>query len=372
MVTLADDNAVLAAPGALTPPAEETTVVDRSSVLAAYRSAATELGDGDVSHLFVWGPPGSGKSLLTRRVLAEQLDAEPTVVACGDYGSNYGVAVALANALDPTGEQFSQSGHAEEAVLATLADRLGSASGVVVLDGVETIETEAFLSTVVDATADGGVRFVCVADDRSVRNELPVALRRRLCERELYVDAYDRPTIRQILAARVDAAFREGTVSPEVLDRCSALVSTSFGGDLGRGIRLLAFVAVVADEDDATRVSLDHVDHAHDRLVSRRLQAHLADASPHRARLLRALLECPSGDDAPRIGTLYETYREHCEEAGVDPISERGIHDHLRSLRETEFVTVTSHRTGEPGHYYRYHLAVQPAAVRLALAAVGE
>lgn len=371
MVTLADDNAVLAAPGALTPSNDETTVVDRESVLREYRTAARSLREGDVSHLFVSGPRGSGKSLLTRRVLAEQLDEDPTVVACDEYGSNYDVAVALANALDPTGEQLSQTGHAEETVLATLEDRLGSASGVVVLDDVATIDLKPFLSTVVDATADGDVRTVCVADDRSVRNELSTPLRRRLCERELYVGAYDRPTVRQILATRVEAAFYEGAVTPEVLDWCAELVDSSLGGDVGRGIRLLAFVAFVADEDGATRVSLDHVSRAHDRLVSQQIQSHLADASPHRARCLRALLGT-SRDDPPRIGPLYETYREHCEADGVEPISERGLHDHLRSLRETGFVAVTSHRTGEPGHYYRYHLAVEPAAVRLALAASDE
>lgn len=376
MITPGDDNAVLAVPAALTPAYDPSEIVDRVPVQSAYRDALAEMLDDVSPHLFVSGPQGTGKSLLTRQRLDEQLraDQRSVVLSCGDYDSGYAAAVALANALDPDGTQLADTGHAETAVMETLADRLASTgAAVVVLDDVDTVATEPLLPAVADATMKTAVATICVANDRSVRNELAYPIRRRLCARELRFERYSREDIRQILRQRIDTAFHEEVFSPEAIDRCVALVQSTFDGDVGQAIHLLAFVAVVADEDGTSRVTPEHVTRARDRVVSHRVQAHLADASTHRTWCLRALFECSSAsDDPPRIGELYETYCELCERAGADPISERGFHDHLRALRTAELASVTSHRSGTPGHYYRYHLAVEPAVVRLALAALSE
>lgn len=376
MVRPPADNAVLAAPAALTPAYDGATIVDREAIVTSYRDAVAEMLDGDDPHLFISGPPGTGKSLLTRHVLDEELGAEQrsVVVQCAEHDSAYGVAVTLANALDPAGDTLASTGHSEQAVMEVLADRLiETTATVVVLDGVDAVATDPLVPTVADATVETDLATILVASDRTLRNDLPYPIRRRLCARELHVERYDADIVREILRSRVAAAFEEGVVSPEALDRCTTLVQSALDGDVGEGVRLLAFVAIVADEDGTERVTADHVGRAHDRLASQRIQDHLAEASPHRAGCLRALHErVTAAGDAPRIDDLYATYREHCEIDGLDSISKRGFHDHLRALRDAGLVSVTSHRSGTPGHYYRYHLAVQPAAVRLALAATGD
>lgn len=374
MIRPGDDNAVLAAPAALWPAHRETTVVDRDTVRADFRAAVDGMLGEDRPHLFVVGPRGVGKSLLTRRVVDERVgeDRRTVFVSCDEHGSAYGVAVALANALDPAGQQYSRTGHSKERVTRALAERLAAADGtVVVLDEVETVGRE-LLSTVADAMVKGGAATICVTNDPTLRNDLSVPVRRRLFARELVVGPYDRAEVRRILRSRATAAFADDAITPEALDRCTDLVRSVFDGDVRRGIELLSFVAVVADEDGAERATVDHVDRARDRLVSHRIRETLDDGSAHRRRCLRAVFDCTAEGDAPRIGTLYERYRAVCDAEGVDPISERGVHDHLGALREAGFVTVTSHRTGEPGHYYRYDLAVGRPAVRLALAALGD
>jgi len=368
------DNAVLAVPAALEPAFEDGPVVDRESIAAAYRDAVAGMLGGDRPGLFVAGPRGTGKSLLTRRVLDDALTADQrsVVVQCAEHDTAYGVAVALANALDPSAPSLAPTGHAEQAVMETLADRLAeTTAAVVVLDDVETVATDPLLPTIADATRETTLATILVANDHTFRNELSYPIRRRLCARELAVDRYDDEVVRKILDSRVDAAFEAGAVSPEALDQCTQIVQSDLDGDLGAGVRLLAFVAVVADEDGAGYVTAEHVTRARDRLVSQRISDHLADASIHRAACLRALSErVTAAGDAPRIDDLYATYREQCEAENIDPISKRGFHDHLRALREAGLVTVTSHRSGTPGHYYRYHLAVEPSAARLALAGV--
>lgn len=374
MVRPGDDNAVLAVPAALWPAHEETPVVDRETVQSDFRAALDGMLDGDRPHLFVVGPRGVGKSLLTRRVVDERGSQHhrSVFVSCDEHGSAYGVAVALANALDPTGQQYSRTGHSKERVMRTLADRLAAAEEtIVVLDEVDTVGRE-LLSTVADATVGDGVATVCVSNDPAVRNDLAVPVRRRLCARELVVGPYDAAEVRQILRSRATAAFHDDAITPEALDRCTELVRSTFDGDIGQGVELLSFVAIVADEDGAERATVDHVERARDRLVSHRVRETLDDGSPHRRRCLQAVFDCTAEGSAPRIGTLYERYRAVCDTEGVQPISERGVHDHLGALREAGFVTVTSHRTGEPGHYYRYDLGVERAAARLALAALGE
>jgi|GEM_PF-2827114 len=373
MDALGDDTAVLASAASLDPADAEHPIVDRERVQSDFRTALTGMLSGDRPHLFVYGDAGVGKSLLTRRLLDEHVDGDrqSVVIDCEDYGSAYGVAVALANVLAPEEPPLARTGHSKATVLAQVDERLRAAGDtLVVLDSVDAVDAPGLLEQLLDGIVAGGVATICVASDESLRNDLPLAVRRRLCARELVLTPYDRDDVYRILEQRASTAFREGALSPEVLDRCVTVVESTFDGDVGRGIRLLGFVALVADEDGATQVTADHVTHARDRLVSQRISDHLADAPRHRAGCLRAVHDCVTGrDEAPRIDALYEAYRVHCREDGVDPISKRGFHGHLRALRDAEIVTATSHRSGTPGHYYRYDLGVEPSAVQLALAA---
>lgn len=373
MDALGDDTAVLASAAPLDPADAEHPIVDRERIQSAFRTALTGMFSGDRPHLFVYGDAGVGKSLLTRRLLAEYVGGErrSVVIDCEDYGSAYGVAVALANALAPGEPPLARTGHSKATVLARVDERLRAARDtLIVLDAVDTVDAPALLEQLLDGIVAGGVATICVTSNHTLRNDLSLPVRRRLCARELVLTPYDRDDVYRILEQRATAAFREGALSPEVLDRCVTVVESAFDGDVGRGIRLLGFVALVADEDGATHVTTDHVTHARDRLVSQRISDHLADAPRHRAGCLRAVHGCvTSRDEAPRIDALYDAYRAHCREDGVDPISKRGFHGHLRALRDAEIVTATSHRSGTPGHYYRYHLGVEPSAVQLALAA---
>ena len=373
MDTPGDDTAGLASGAPLDPADTGHPIVDRERLQSAYRTALAGMLSGDRPHLFVHGDAGVGKSLLTRRLLDEHLggERESVVIDCDAHGSAYGAAVALANALAPSEAPLARTGHSKATVLTRVDERLREAEGtLVVLDAIDAVDAPALLEQLVDGIVAGGVATICVASDHAVRNDLPLPIRRRLCARELVFTPYERDDLYRILEQRATAAFRDGALSPEVLDRCVTVVESTFDGDVERGIRLLGFVALVADEDGARQVSTEHVTHARDRMVSQRISDHLADAPHHRAGCLEAVHNCVTGrDEAPRIDTLYDAYRTRCREDGVDPISKRGFHDHLRALRDGDIVTTTSHRSGTPGHYYRYDLGVEPSAVQLALAA---
>jgi cell division control protein 6 len=347
------------------PPPE---LVDRATERDRCRAALAALVGGEARGLFVAGDPGLGKSL----VVGDAVDAVDTAgwtvgrVACCRFDTEYRLAVALANALRD-GDRLSATGHSRAAVRAALSTELDRGPTLLVFDDLTTDAPLGLLDEVAGLDVGPPLATVCVADALAVRNGLSFRARRVVCERELRFARYDRATVRRILADRTRAALSADAVEDGVLDRVARAVGDRYDGDVSSGISLLAHAVESATDCGARVVTPDDVDAARTTLAAERVREVVSGTSVHRALTLGATATATDGETAPRFDDVFAVYERAARAADVDPITDRGVHDHLGALRGDGVVTVTSHRGGSPGHFYRYRLDGASEAVRRAL-----
>lgn len=345
-------------------------IVGRSDELAAFRGVLEDIYDDACRHCFVYGQRGIGKTLLSRTAPERIPHEEWTVrsVSADRFESGYRLLIGMVNAFRADDRTLTPTGHAREAVVDALETELAAAAPVLfVLDDVDAVDPADWLLEIVESAAELEVATLCVANSYSYRNELPFPVRQRLCEREIILTPLERSAVREALWDRSTAALGEGVLSADALAACVDLVTGQFEGNLRWGIEVLQIAAEQLLARDGTRLTRSDVDDARIDLETRRITRSLLDAPVHRSFTFFGLVVPTLDEPAPRIGDVYESYQRVCSGADADPITVRALHDHLDSLRSDGFVSVTSHRSGTPGHYYRYHLEASPAASRRAL-----
>jgi cell division control protein 6 len=353
----------------LDPSRQPPDIVDRTAERDGCREAVAALTRGDARGLFVSGDPGLGKSLVVRDAVDTVDTADWTVgrVDCHEFGTEYRLAVAVVNALRGR-QRLSPTGHSREAVTAALSTELDRRPTLLVFDDLTTDSPLDLLDELAGLDVDPPLATICVADTLAVRNELSFRARRRVCEREIRFSRYDQGTVRRILTDRARAALSADAVTDEVLDFLTLSVVDRYGGDLSRGISLLAHAVENTAEQGTRAVTLDDVDAARTALATERVREAVTGSPIHRGLTLGATVAAAGSEGRPRFDEVFAVYERAARAATVDPITDRGVHNHLGALRQAGLVTVTSHRSGSPGHFYRYHLAVDPEAVRRGLA----
>lgn len=343
-------------------------IVGRSDERTAFRGVLEDLFDGACRHCFVYGQRGIGKTLLARTVTERISDEEWTVrsVTADRFESAYTLLIGLVNAFRADDGRLASTGHARDTVLDALRAELAAAAPVLlILDDVDAVDPTDLLVEVWEIAKDLEVATLCIANDYSYRNELPFPVRQRLCEREIFLSPPDRPAVREVLSNRSTAALSDGVLSSDALETCVDLVVDQYEGNLRWGIEVLVIAAERLEARDGSTLTPSDVDDARIERESRRITRSLTDAPDHRAFTFAGLLATTRDQPAPRIGEIHASYERICAGSDAEPITVRGLHDHLDSLRSDGFVSVTSHRSGTPGHYYRYHLEPShPAAGR--------
>ncbi len=76
------------------------------------------------------------------------------------------------------------------------------------------------------------------------------------------------------------------------------------------------------------------------------------------------------GDTPCRTRRIYEEYTDLCQFAGVDPLAQRSVHNHLSDLRMLGILTAEENRSGSRGNYYSYALDVPFSSALSALSDV--
>jgi cell division control protein 6 len=362
-------------------------LVGRDRQIEDYLEALMPVFDGhSPEHVFLFGPNGSGKTATTRFMLRELradldevdqgVDLSTIWCRCNSIGTDYMLAIKLANRLLPAEDQVNR-GHAEDVVYDRLFGALEDVGGtiLIVLDEIDRIEDlDTFMYEITRARSAGGrlddtkVGVVGISKNRDFYENLSSDVKSSLNDKTIDFPAYEGDDLKEILENRVESAFATGVVSKDVAPLCAAYAA-KHKGDARFGLDLLRKSGDLAKRDELEQVTEEHVKKARDDVVENRLEKELDNMTNEAMRTVYALCVLgANGEDEPRTRTIYEKYRGLCETSGKKGVSNVQLNDYLSNLEDARIVEKYENR-GDGGRFNRYSLRHDVATVVGAIAA---
>lgn len=363
-------------------------IQERDEEIDAYMNALQPVVDGwEPNNIFVYGNTGVGKTAVTDFLLDrlredvdqyDDIDLHVLSLNCKTLNSSYQVAIELVNELRPEGAEISSTGYPQQTIFKKLYTELDKLGGTVliVLDEIDSIGTRDELLYELprarsnDKLTETKVGLIGVSNDFKFRDRLDPRVQDTLCERELHFPPYDAPELQNILESRVDVALAEGSLEDSVPRLCAALAAKD-SGSARQALDLLRLAGEHAENRDDDIITESHVEAAKEMLEQERVEEGMRELTVNGHFALLAVVSMAAKGDTPcRTRRIYEEYTNLCQFAGVDPLAQRSVHNHLSDLRMLGILTAEENRSGSRGNYYSYALDVPFSSALSALSDV--
>jgi cell division control protein 6 len=327
---------------------------------------------GTREHALVWGPVGTGKTVVTKRfcqdfaaVLAKKGRRMETVhVNCRRRKS---AALAMLGILNHFEPHYPERGFSVGEMMSDLRKHLERRDChlVVILDEVDALLRADGSNLVYDLTRfndEVGQRWVGISlvliSQQFVLDQLDeAALSTFKRSNVLEVHPYDQSQMEDIVAQRVQMSFVSGTVDPEAVSLVSDIAGEVPGGarsgpgDARLGIELLWKAGVLADDTHDDLVTPEHVRAAKAETYSIVTESKLRNQPRHPLLVLMALARRLDRDGGAyaTTGALEDTYQLLCEEYNETPRGHTQFWKYLKQLEDAGFMYSRISGKGQAG-----------------------
>ncbi|MCU0849723.1 MAG: AAA family ATPase [Candidatus Thermoplasmatota archaeon] len=186
-----------------------------------------EFLQGNATHIFIHGPPGTGKTASVKFIF-KNLREEALACYVNCFNKNTRMAVLHSMFLDffkqkrPTHMMPSRRGIAYDELLGSFCEELRKAKTkiVVCLDEVDHFEENDLIYDLIRAGSDGvHVQIISISNDPLVFKNLDPRVKSSLFPiEEMAFNPYTKKEMAEIIRERVDAAFREDVVTKDAVD----------------------------------------------------------------------------------------------------------------------------------------------------------
>lgn len=365
-------------------------ILCRDEVIEKYTSVLKPIYKGrPPQNAFLYGDTGVGKTAATkflRETLerdiekknaqsdGEQINLNVIWINCENFTtaehetSSYQVAIGIVNRLREAEDRISGTGYAPQHVYDLMYSEIDSLGGAVliILDEVDRIGSDDTLLYELPRSRDIGyventrVGVIGISNDYTFRKKLSPKVKDTLCETEIKFPAYSATELKTILQARAELSLYDDAYNQETIALCSALAYQEASGSARRAIRLLRRSAEIAEENDSEQIQESHVRSADEDLEYGNIIGSLVDQDEQKLYILQAFAHLDAAGRTPaRTGTVHAAYsrvaQSYYEEKEKEPLTQRGMFNHLSKLVMFGFVNTIDHNKGAEGGQWNEH-----------------
>ena len=312
------------------------------------------------SNLLLYGKTGTGKTAVTRYVLA-RLKTEAnnpnlvlayvnTRLADGEYRTLADFARFLNLKKE---KQIPLTGLAIGEVVDRISDNIKSNKKkvVLVLDEIDYL-VKLFGDDILYAFTRSGEKLspgflaiVGISNDLKFKEGLDPRVLSSLSEEELVFPPYTVDELREILTERAKVAFRSGVASRAAINLCAAMAGSEHG-DARRAIDLLRIAGEVAEREGLREIDDSCIRKASDKMEVDRVDEAIRSLPVQNKVILSAVSMFDGGTNT---GELYLAYTNLCKKMGIEILTQRrlsGILGDLDLLGLVEASVVSKGRRG--------------------------
>ena len=330
------------------------------------------------SNLLVYGKPGTGKTLVVKKVLSKiQERVEKSNFPIKLVYSNsknettlYGLLVSIGRQLGLNEKELPTTGLAISEVFKRLLNRIRTEK----LNAVFVIDEIDYLAQLVVKTGKdilyqltraneqleiGSLTMVGISNDLTFKEKLDPRVISSLGEEEIVFTNYNVEQIKKILEERINESFIENAVENPALNLCAALAGGEHG-DARRAIDLLRVAGELAERQQSDKVTIEHVREASLKIEENKEEASLKSYPLHEKLVLLAIMKA----NGSSTGEIYSSYKNLCKVVGKDGLTQRRVTQMLSEIELSGIISGRLIHQGIHGRTKKYKLTVSSEMIK--------
>ena len=330
------------------------------------------------SNLLVYGKPGTGKTLVVKKVLSKiQERVEKSKFPIKLVYSNskeettlYGLLVSLGRQLNLNEKELPTTGLAISEVFKRLLNKIdeGKLNAIFVIDEID------YLAQLVSKTGKdilyqltranerlqhGSLTLVGISNDLTFKEKLDPRVISSLGEEEVVFTNYNVEQIKKILQERINESFLEDTVEEPALNLCAALAGGEHG-DARRAIDLLRVAGELAERQQSDKVTIEHVREATQKIEEKKEETSLKSYPLHEKLVVLAIMKA----DGKSTGEIYSSYKSLCKIIRQDELTQRRITQMLSEIELSGIINGRLIHQGIHGRTKKYKLTISSEMIK--------
>ena len=330
------------------------------------------------SNLLVYGKPGTGKTLVVKKVLSKiQERVEKSNFPIKLVYSNsknettlYGLLVNIGRQLGLNEKELPTTGLAISEVFKRLLNKISTEK----LNAVFVIDEIDYLAQLVVKTGKdilyqltraneqleiGSLTMVGISNDLTFKEKLDPRVISSLGEEEIVFTNYNAEQIKKILEERIKESFIENVVEDPALNLCAALAGGEHG-DARRAIDLLRVAGELAERQQSDKVTIAHVREASLKIEENKEEASLKSYPLHEKLVLLAIMKA----NGSSTGEIYSSYKNLCKVVGKDGLTQRRVTQMLSEIELSGIISGRLIHQGIHGRTKKYKLTVSSQMIK--------
>ena len=354
-------------------------------------------------NVFIYGKTGSGKTCVVRYVLRKlkefvddpkkninKVKVRLIYMNCKVRNTKYQV---LLNALQsdvlnsPDLQDTPLEDRSDNTLIgidpANLYDRLyrvvekNDLNLILVLDEIDMISKGLndliyLLTRINDELKKGYVSIIGMTNDAKLTKILDPRTKSTLCQEERLFKPYNALELKTILKQRINAGFKSGAISEEVISKIAAFAAQD--GDARYALRLLKKAGELAENDNEVIVNMMYVERAKSAVEEDIMSEAISTLPEHQQIVIYSIanlslrggkykrLSGISGGDL-FTGEVYEAYEENCQALGRNPRTLRQFSEYLNELEMLGLISTTASGKGIRGTTRLIRLGYPPKEI---------
>lgn len=332
------------------------------------------------SNLLVYGKPGTGKTLVVKKVISKIQEAAnqsefPTKLIytnAKNESNTMGLLVSAGRQLGMNEKELPMTGLATGEVFKRLLERIkrDGLNMIFVIDEIDYLaqlitktrkDTLYQLTRANDRLGPGSLALVGISNDLKFKEMLDARVISSLSEEEIVFTNYNVGQLAKILTERISGAFVPDAVEESALSLCAAMAAKEHG-DARRAIDLIRVAGEIAERRQDPKVTEAHVREASKKIDENKEEAALKSYPLHEKLVIVAVMKAPNSP----TGEVYAQYKGLCKATAQDPLSQRRVTQMLSDVELSGLVSGRVVHQGMHGRTKKFKLTVPSETVRRA------
>jgi len=330
------------------------------------------------SNLLVYGKPGTGKTLVVKKVLSkiqERVGRGKFPIKLVYTNSKiettiYGLLVSLGEQLGLSDKEIPPTGLAISEIFKRVLTNIGEnkTNVVFVIDEIDHL-THLISKTKKDILyqltranerlKSGSLTIVGISNDLTFKERLDPRVISSLGEEEIVFTNYSVDQLRKILEERVGEAFESSSIDTSAINLCAAMAGQEHG-DARRAIDLLRVAAEIAERRQAKKITEKHIRDAAQKIEENKEVTTLKSYPLHEKLVIIAVMRAAGSS----TGEIYSAYKSLCRAVRQKELTQRRTTQILSEIELSGIISGRLLHQGIHGRTKKYKLTIHPDTIK--------